>query len=97
MPTLTLQAGQIVIMDNLSIHKGQRVRELIESCGCELLFLPSYSPDFWPIEQAWSKLKAHLRRIGARSREALEEAIAQGLRLISAADAQAWFAHCGYL
>jgi transposase len=92
----TLQPGQIVIMDNLSIHKGQRVRELIESCGCQLLFLPAYSPDFSPIEQAWSKLKAHLRRIGARTHEALEEAIAQALRLISAADAQAWFRHCGY-
>src|SRR5687768_5296129 len=57
----TLQAGQIVVMDNLSIHKGQRVRELIEHCDCSLLFLPSYSPDFSPIEPAWSKLKMHLR------------------------------------
>ncbi len=83
-------------MDNLSIHKVTRVRTLIESCGCQVLFLPSYSPDFSPIEQAWSKLKAYLRQVGARTREALEEAIAQALELITAQDAQGWFRHCDY-
>lgn len=92
----TLVPGQIVVMDNLSIHKGERVRALIEGCGCQLLFLPAYSPDFSPIEPAWSKLKTYLRRAGARTREALEEAIAQGLKGITAHDAHGWFRHCGY-
>ena len=93
----TLQAGQIVILDNLSIHKSGKVRAWIEACGCRLWFLPTYSPDLNPIEQAWSKLKAHLRRVGARTTEALQAAIAQGLALLSQQDAQAWFRHCGYL
>lgn len=92
----TLQAGQIVIMDNLNIHKGQRVRHMIEQCHCTLLFLPPYSPDLSPIEPAWSKLKTHLRRVGARTREVLQEAIGQSLALITASDAQGWFRHCGY-
>lgn len=91
-----LQAGQIVIMDNLSIHKNQQVRRLIEAAGCELVFLPTYSPDLNPIELAWSKLKAHLRRVGARTRDALEGAIGAGLNLITAQDTQHWFKHCGY-
>jgi transposase len=92
----TLMPGQIVLMDNLNIHKSDTTRELIEGCGCEVLFLPSYSPDFSPIEQAWSKLKAHLRRVGARTKEALQEAIACGLSLITPQDAHGWFGHCGY-
>src|SRR5207244_11614250 len=94
-PSLT--AGQIVVMDNLSIHKGAKVRSAIEARGCQLLFLPSYSPDLSPIEEAFSKLKAALRRASARTREALEEAICQALELITAQDARGWFAHCGYL
>jgi len=94
-PSLT--AGQIVVMDNLSIHKGAKVRSAIEARGCQLLFLPSYSPDLSPIEEAFSKLKAALRRASARTREALEEAICQALQLITAHDARGWFAHCGYL
>lgn len=73
-PTLT--PGQIVVMDNLSPHKAPGVRELIEAAGCRLLLLPPYSPDFSPIEQAWSKLKAILRTAAARTTEALEAAIA---------------------
>lgn len=92
----TLQPGQIVVMDNLSMHKSSKTRLLIEACGCQLWFLPTYSPDLNPIEQAWSKLKAHLRRQGARSKDALQQAIAQGLPLITALDACAWFKHCGY-
>ena len=94
-PSLT--AGQIVVMDNLSIHKGVKVRNAIEARGCQLLFLPSYSPDLSPIEEAFSKLKAALRRASARTREALQEAICQALDLITAQDARGWFAHCGYL
>ena len=90
-----LSPGDIVVMDNLNIHKGHRVRQLIEGVGCFVWFLPTYSPDLNPIEMAWSKLKEYLRRMGARTREALEEAIAQGLDTITAHDAAHWFRHCG--
>jgi transposase len=94
-PSLT--AGQIVIMDNLAAHKGKKVEQLIQARGCQLLFLPAYSPDFSPIEETFSKLKAYLRRIGARTREALQEGICQALLTVTAQDAQGWFRHCGYL
>ena len=94
-PSLT--PGQLVVLDNLSVHKGERVRQLIESRGCELLFLPAYSPDYSPIEETFSKLKAFLRRVGARTHEALQEAIGQALDTVTAADARGWFRHCGYL
>ena len=83
-------------MDNLSSHKGQRVRELIEGEGCELIYLPSYSPDFNPIEQAFSKLKGYLREACARSHEMLMEVIGEALRTISASDAESFFDYCGY-
>ena len=92
----SLRKGQIVILDNLSIHLSPRVRAAIEARGCRLLFLPAYSPDFSPIEEAFSKLKAVLRRASARTREALQEAIATALTLITAQDALGWFTHCGY-
>lgn len=92
-----LHAGQIVVMDNLQAHKSERVKQAIEAKGCQLLFLPGYSPDLSPIEEAFSKLKTALRRAGARTGEALEEAIAQALFTITAQDAQGWFQHCGYL
>ena len=92
----SLRPGQIVILDNLSIHQGPRVRQTIEARGCRLLFLPAYSPDFSPIEEAFSKLKTFLRRVGARTREALQEAIAQALPLITPQDALGYFTHCGY-
>jgi transposase len=91
-----LQSGQTVIMDNLSAHKSAKVRQLIEARGCKLLFLPAYSPDLSPIELAFSKFKTHLKRIGARSRESLEEAIAQSAELITPQDALGYFKHCGY-
>ena len=93
----SLSAGQIVVLDNLSVHKGARVRQLIEARGCELLFLPAYSPDCSPIEETFSKLKAFLRRVGARTHEALQEAIGQALETVTTADALGWFTHCGYL
>jgi transposase len=92
----SLQAGQIVVMDNLSTHTGEKVRQAIEARGCQLLFLPSYSPDLSPIEEAFSKLKAFLRRVGARTPEALQEAIGQALLTITVQDAHGWFRHCGY-
>jgi transposase len=92
----SLRPGQIVILDNLSIHLGPRVKQAIEAHGCRLLFLPAYSPDFSPIEEAFSKLKTFLRRVGARTREGLQDALAQALTLITAQDALGWFTHCGY-
>ena len=92
----SLRPGQIVILDHLSIHLGPRVKQAIEVRGCRLLFLPAYSPDFSPIEEAFSKLKTLLRRAGARTREALQEAIATALDLITETDACGWFTHCGY-
>ena len=91
-----LRPGQVVVLDNLSIHKHARVRQLIEGAGCRLLFLPPYSPDFAPIELAFSKLKAHLRAVAARTRDHLEAAIADALARVTPADAQGWFKHCGY-
>jgi transposase len=91
-----LRPGQVVVMDNLSVHKGAAIRRLIEGAGCRLLFLPPYSPDLAPIEHAFSKIKAHLRGAGARTQQALEAAIGQALTLLTAADARGWFGHCGY-
>lgn len=93
----SLYAGQIVIMDTLQAHKSARVKQAIEAKDCQLLFLPGYSPDLSPIEEAFSKLKTTLRRAGARTREALQEAIGQALLTITTQDAQGWFHHCGYL
>jgi transposase len=93
----SLRPGGVVVMDNLGAHRGDRVRELIEARGCSLLYLPPYSPDFSPIEEAFSKLKALLRKAKARTREALVEAIGQALESVSAKDARGWFGHCGYL
>ena len=92
----SLRSGQVVVMDNLTAHKGERVRELIEERGCEVVYLPPYSPEYNPIEQAFSKLKASLRGAEARTREALIEAIGAALSTISARDAWGYFGHCGY-
>lgn len=91
-----LKEGQIVVMDNLSVHKMKRVKELIEESGCSLVFLPSYSPDFNPIERAFSKVKTLLRKAKARSFEALVEATGGALSAVSKEDAHGFFAHCGY-
>lgn len=88
--------GQVVIRDNLSAHKVPGVRESIEAAGARLLYLPPYSPDLNPIEQAWSKVKQILRSLKARTSEALESAVAEALSTITGANAIAWFSHCGY-
>src|SRR5262249_51049482 len=93
----TLRPGQVVIMDNLSAHQSESLRQAIAARGCVLLFLPPDSPDFTPIEQAFSKIKAILRALGARTREALLEAMHLAVELITRDDAIAWFAHAGYL
>ena len=92
----TLRPGQVVVLDNLSVHKAERIRQAIEARHCTLLFLPPYSPDFTPIEQAFSKLKAILRGLGARTKEALQEAVRLAIEAITRHDAAAWFAHAGY-
>src|SRR5215204_5452671 len=92
----TLRPGQVIVMDNLTAHKGDRVKELIEERGCELLYLPPYSPDFNPIEEAFAKIKAVVRKAEARTREALVEAIGRGITMVTTEDARGFFDHCGY-
>jgi transposase len=92
----TLEPGRVVVMDNLSAHKGGRVREIVKRAGCELIYLPPYSPDLNPIERAFSKVKGLLRRAEARTREALIEAMGWALEAVSARDARGFFGHCGY-
>ena len=86
-----LRPGDVVVMDNLSSHKVKGVGERIEAAGAQLLYLPPYSPDLNPIEKAWAKLKQLLRTAKARTKEALDQAIAQLLPLLTAEDAKAWF------
>jgi transposase len=92
----TLCEGQVVVMDNLGAHQPKRIRELIEARGAELAFVPSYSPDLNPIEQAFSKIKNILRKLGGRTHEALLEAMEEALSKVTPADAAGWFDHCGY-
>jgi transposase len=92
----SLRPGRVVVMDNLSSHKSSRIRELIERRGCELLYLPPYSPDLNPIEEAFAKLKALLRMAGARTREALLDAMGRALDAVTASDARGFFEHRGY-
>ncbi len=92
----TLRPGQIVVLDNLSVHKAASIRQALEAHHCQLLFLPPYSPDFTPIEQAFSKIKAILRGLGARTTEALWEAMRVAVEAITQQDAIAWFTHVGY-
>jgi transposase len=92
-----LRDGDVVVMDNLGAHKSRSVRELIEARGGEILFLPPYSPDLNPIELAWSKMKAILRKIAARTYDALLDGVRQALMAISSRDAAAFFRACGYV
>ena len=92
----TLQPGQIVGLDNLRQHQSARVREVIEARGASIWFLPTYSPDFNPIEEAFSKVKTLLRSAAARAHETLVAAIWTALAAVTPADAQGYFAHAGY-
>jgi transposase len=94
--TPALRPRKVVSMDNLGAHKGERVRELIESRGCELLYLPPYPPDLNPLGEAFSKVKGLLRRAGPRTRGALIEAMGQALGVVGSRDARGFFEHCGY-
>jgi transposase len=93
----TLHAGQVVFMDNLSSHQVDGVKEAIAAVGARLEYLPPYSPDFSPIEPCWSKFKAILRAKAARTRELLDQAVAEAFAMMTPQDARGWFAHCGYL
>ena len=90
-----LRPGQIVVMDQLGVHRKPEVREAIEARGCELVLLPGYSPDFNPIELAFSKIKAFVKAVGARTRGALDSAIAAALSTVSLGDVLGWFEHAG--
>ena len=91
-----LRSGDVLVLDNLAVHKLGGLREWLAKRGVQVLFLPPYSPDFSPIEQAWSKLKTALRSAQAQSRQALEAAVQAAVDWITSADAQHWFDHCGY-
>jgi transposase len=92
----TLVPGQIVVLDNLAVHKSPRARALIEGAGCEVRFLPSYSPDFNPIELAFAKIKQTLRGAAERTFSGLVAATGPALEAVTPADARGFFTHCGY-
>ena len=91
-----LHPGQIVVVDNVGAHQPERIRALVAAAGCQLVFLPAYSPDLSPVEEAFSKIKALVKAAGARTRAALDAAIAVALAAVTASDAAGWFAHAGY-
>jgi len=91
-----LKVGDVLVLDNLGAHRASRIEEMAASCGASVIWLPPYSPDFSPIEQMWSKLKTHLRKVKARTVEELDRAVSEGLKLITESDCRGWFKHCGY-
>ena len=91
-----INKGDVVILDNLSAHKGKEIQELIESIGAEIWYLPPYSPDLNPIEKMWSKVKSILRKLKARTEAELIVAIAQALDHVTSQDVRGWFKSCGY-
>lgn len=92
----TLQEGQIIILDNLSAHKNPEIIEMLGEAGVEVIYTPPYSPEWNPIEWAWSKIKSFLRTFAARSLEDLSAALVQAADLVSSEDAINWFKACGY-
>lgn len=91
-----LRPGDLVVMDNLSVHKRPEVAAAIHAASADVLFLPPYSPDYNPIEKAWAKLKDILRRLATLSRDAFDQAVALAMDQISIADINAWTQHAGY-
>jgi transposase len=92
----TLRAGDVVVMDNLSAHKRPQIKQLIETAGASVLYLPPYSPDFNPIEMIWSKVKRLLRSFAARTIDGLHHAFGNALAAVTPADILGCFKHCGY-
>jgi transposase len=91
-----LRKGDLLVLDNLNVHKASQVEQVAGEHGAQVLWLPPYSPDYSPIEQGWSKIKTALRAAQARTREELDKAVARAIMLISKADIRGWFKHCGY-
>ena len=94
---LSLSPGTVIVVDNVGAHQPDRIRELVTAAGCQLVFLPAYSPDLSPIEEAFSKIKTLVKAAAARTRQALDAAIAAALNAVTGADAAGWFSHAGYL
>jgi transposase len=92
----TIEEGDIIVLDNLTSHRASRIEQIVEERGGRVLWLSPYSPDFSPIEKMWSKLKTFLRRVKARTQSELDEAIAEGLKSVTASDCRGWFKSCGY-
>ena len=92
-----LVPGTVIVVDNVGAHQPDRIRELVLAASCQLVFLPAYSPDLSPIEEAFSKIKALVKAAAARTRAALDAAIAAALDAVTAADIAGWFSHAGYL
>lgn len=91
-----LRRGDVVVLDNLGAHRASRIEDVAGQRGARVLWLPPYSPDMSPIENCWSKIKTALRAAKARTRDELEQALATAVNLVSTADVQGWFKHCGY-
>jgi transposase len=91
-----LRRGDVVVLDNLGAHKASCLERVAEERGARVLWLPPYSPDYSPIEQCWSKIKTALRAAKARTRGELDKALAKAIELVTKADIQGWFTHCGY-
>jgi transposase len=96
-PALEERPGAVVLLDNLAAHKTPAVRAAFDRAGIAYRYLPSYSPDFSPIEPCWGKMKVHLRACARRTREALEAQVPVALRTVTAQNIQGWFRHCKYL
>jgi transposase len=92
----SLKSGDIIVLDNLGAHRASRIEEITATCGAQVIWLPPYSPDFSPIELMWSKVKAYLKKVKARTQEELEKAIARALQTVTTNDCLNWFRHCGY-
>ena len=91
-----LKSGDVVILDNLNVHKASHIEQVAQERGARVIWLAPYSPDYSPIEQCWSKIKQSLRGAKARTREELESALAEALKLVTKSDIRGWFNHCGY-
>jgi transposase len=91
-----LKAGDLIVLDNLGAHRASRIEEICQACKARVIWLPPYSPDFSPIELMWSKVKAYLKKVKARTQTELEQAIAAALKTVTASDCLNWFRHCGY-
>ncbi len=91
-----LRKGDVLVLDNLNVHKSSQVETVAAQRGARVIWLPPYSPDFSPIEQCWSKLKTSLRAAKARTREELERALARAIGQVTRSNIRGWFKHCGY-